>query len=113
MRRSALALALLLAGCHPSSARTYAVVGATVLAATAPIPDGVVIVDQGRVAAVGTRAHTSIPKGASMVDGTGRWVASHPGGGPVGIGMPGDVALYRGDPRSGAAVDRVLLSPRS
>ena len=63
------------AGPHP-----IAFVGGTVVdvsafgASTDDIRDAVVIVDQGRITAVGTRRDTKIPAGAEVIDATGKFL---------------------------------------
>ncbi|HEX4932910.1 MAG TPA: amidohydrolase family protein [Gemmatimonadaceae bacterium] len=60
----------------PTAADRWALVGATVITATgAPaIPDAVVLVDGRRIAAVGPRATTPVPRGARVVDATGQFI---------------------------------------
>jgi len=72
MRRLALsAAALLLAG--PAAAQTIAITGGTVYPVTgAPIPNGTVVIRDGRIVAVG--AGVAIPAGAQRIDATGKWV---------------------------------------
>ena len=68
---SAAALAALAA--LPAAAQTVAITGGTVYtAAGAPIPNGTVIITDGRITAVG--ASVAIPAGARRVDATGKWV---------------------------------------
>jgi imidazolonepropionase-like amidohydrolase len=58
----------------PLPSRTTAIVGATVLTATgAQIDNGVVVMADGKIVAVGG-ADTAIPPGATMIDGGGKWV---------------------------------------
>jgi imidazolonepropionase-like amidohydrolase len=53
-----------------------AIVGATVVDGTAaPIPDAVVLVQGDRITEVGPRARVGLPKGITIVDGRGKWVA--------------------------------------
>jgi imidazolonepropionase-like amidohydrolase len=54
--------------------KTFAIAGATLIDATgaAPIADAVVIVKDGRIAAAGARAATPIPRGMTVIDGTGQ-----------------------------------------
>lgn len=54
----------------------WALVGGTVITATgdAPIRDAVVVMEGRRIAAVGPRATTPIPRGARVVDATGQFV---------------------------------------
>jgi imidazolonepropionase-like amidohydrolase len=69
---AAFASALLVAS--PALAETTAIVGATVALGdgSAPIPDGVVLIEEGRIVAAG--AHVAPPKDARIVDAHGRWV---------------------------------------
>jgi imidazolonepropionase-like amidohydrolase len=57
------------------SSRT-AIVDATVIDGSggAPIADGVIVVENGRIAAVGPRSSVAIPAGAQQVDAQGRWI---------------------------------------
>jgi imidazolonepropionase-like amidohydrolase len=69
-------LAGVLAGARPSLAEGTAIVGATVVDGTAaPIPDAVVLIRGDRIEAVGPRAQVALPKGITIVDGRGKWVA--------------------------------------
>src|SRR6516225_5222153 len=54
-------------------ARRLALVGATVIDGVnaRPLPDAVVLIENGRIAAVGTRARTPIPDGFERKDLTG------------------------------------------
>jgi len=56
-------------------ARRLAIVGATLEDSTgAPaIPDSVILIEDGRIKAVGTRAQVRIPKGATVLDATGKY----------------------------------------
>jgi imidazolonepropionase-like amidohydrolase len=58
----------------PTVAQTIVIDGATIWDGTgsAPIRDGVIVVSNGRIQAVGPRASTQTPKGASMVSGAGK-----------------------------------------
>jgi imidazolonepropionase-like amidohydrolase len=80
LRRTLLVLAALagVLGAAPRGALAegLAIVGATVVdGAAAPIPDAVVLVDGERIQAVGSRAQVALPKGITIVDGRGKWVA--------------------------------------
>ncbi|CUS46203.1 MAG: amidohydrolase family protein [Pseudomonadota bacterium] len=68
------ALSLLAIG--PVHAETIAFTGARVIDGTgrAPIANGVVVVADGKITAVGTRAHTPIPAGATRIDVTGKTI---------------------------------------
>lgn len=54
----------------------FAIVGATVIDGNggAPLADATVLVRSGRIAAVGARTQTAVPKGARVIDGKGKWV---------------------------------------
>src|SRR6185295_9821028 len=70
-------LAFMLAAASPAArADGLAIVGGTVVDGTAaPIPDAVVLIQGDRIQAVGTRAQVALPKGITIVDGRGKWVA--------------------------------------
>ncbi|MEP6572504.1 MAG: amidohydrolase family protein [Gemmatimonadota bacterium] len=65
-----------LRGTPPAEPRTLALVGATLIRGTdsPPVKNSVVIVRDGRVAAAGPRSATKIPRGATIVDVTGKTV---------------------------------------
>jgi imidazolonepropionase-like amidohydrolase len=65
---------LLAAAALPASAQTIAITGGTVALGdgSEPIPGGVVIIRNGRIAAAGL--NVGIPQGAEMVDARGKWV---------------------------------------
>ena len=66
--------ALLAVAPLPASAQTIAITGGTVALGdgSEPIPDGVVIIRNGRIAAAGL--NVGIPQGAQMIDARGKWV---------------------------------------
>ena len=66
--------ALLAVAALPASAQTIAITGGTVALGdgSEPIPDGVVIIRNGRIAAAGL--NVGIPQDAQMVDARGKWV---------------------------------------
>ncbi len=74
MRRAILAAAAaLLAAPAAAQAQTIAVTGGTVYPVTgAPIPNGTVLIQNGRIVAVG--AGVAVPAGARRIDATGKWV---------------------------------------
>lgn len=57
-------------------AQNVAIVGGTVIDATgrAPIADGVVVIENGTIKAVGPAASTQIPTGMMRVDAGGKWI---------------------------------------
>ena len=72
----AVAAGVLGAASRGARAEGLAIVGATVVdGAAAPIPDAVVLIDGDRIQAVGSRAQVALPKGITIVDGRGKWVA--------------------------------------
>src|SRR5262249_49106037 len=60
----------------PEHSGTYAIAGATLVDATgvAPVPDAVVVVRDGRIAAAGPRGTTPMPRGAAVVNAAGQTV---------------------------------------
>lgn len=87
-----LAVFALAAAASPAQERPVAFVGATVMPVSAPpIADGVVVVQNGRITAVGPAASTAVPQGAEIVNALGRVIVpglvdthSHIGGGDGG-----------------------------
>jgi imidazolonepropionase-like amidohydrolase len=72
MKRALLAAAAALLAA-PAAAQTIAVTGGTVYPVSgAPIPNGTVLIRDGRIVAVG--AGIAIPEGARRIDATGKWV---------------------------------------
>ena len=123
---AALVLAAVLAAGAPAE-RVTVIVGATLLdgGGRAPLPDAIVVVRGSRIAEVGDRAHTAIPKGATLVDGRRAWIAPAPGTPPADLsgaiaallreprarvraGEPAHLALLDADPRAGRAKVRRL-----
>ena len=76
--RSALLTAALLAAVVPAAradeaSPDFAVVGARVVTAAGDdIPDGVVVVKDGRIEVVGTREDVQVPRGVETIDGAGK-----------------------------------------
>ena len=68
--------AALLCAAAPVAAQTFAIVGGTVALGdgSAPIPNGVVVVRDGRIAAAGD-ARYKLPAGTQVIDATGKWVS--------------------------------------
>ena len=127
MTLAAAVFAVLALGAAP--APLTVIVGATVVDAggKAPREDAIVVIRDGRIAAVGDRAHTAIPKGAALVDGRRAWIAPAPaapgkdvqaeivallaGAGPrIRPGQPAHLALLSGDPRKGRVEVRRVWS---
>lgn len=77
VRRFSLGLLLAaMAACGPAEKDRLALVGGTVISGVgdAALPDAVVIIRNGRIDAVGSRADVPIPESAEIVDVTGRWI---------------------------------------
>lgn len=74
--RPAAALVGLCLAAAPAAGQTLAVTGGTIIDATgrAPIADGVVLIRDGRIAAVGPAREVSVPAGAARIDARGRYV---------------------------------------
>ncbi|HEX8694263.1 MAG TPA: amidohydrolase family protein [Longimicrobium sp.] len=74
MRRSfTIAAAVLGLAAPPAAAQTIAIVGGRVVTASgATIPNGTVLIQGGRIAAVG--AGVAVPAGARRIDASGKWV---------------------------------------
>ena len=118
MSLAAAVFAMLASGAAP--APLTVVVGATLVDAggRAPLEDAIVVLRDGRIEAVGDRAHTAIPKGAALVDGRRAWIAPAPAAPGKDVeaeivallagaeprlrpGQPAHLALLSGDPRKG------------
>ena len=77
---------------HAQTERARAYVGAEIIPINSPpIQNGVLVVQNGKITAVGTRGSTAIPPGADVVDATGKVIMpgivdthSHIGGGAGG-----------------------------
>jgi hypothetical protein len=76
-----LVLALAIGSVQGPRARPIALVGGTVIdvsafgGSTADLHDAVIVVENGRFAAVGPRRSTTIPRGAEVIDATGKFIA--------------------------------------
>jgi len=74
--RDLIPLLLIAAGCNQTNRQPVAYVGATLIDGTGnpPIPNVVMVVDEGRISAVGSATDVQIPREATEVDITGRYV---------------------------------------
>jgi len=72
---SRVAAALFLAAAAPAGAQTFAIVGGTVALGdgSAPIPNGTVVVRDGRIVAAGD-VRMKLPDGTQVIDASGKWV---------------------------------------
>src|SRR3982751_5523469 len=66
---------LLIAAAAPAAAQTFAISGGTVALGdgTQPIPNGMVVVRDGRIVAAGD-VRMKLPAGTQVIDATGKWV---------------------------------------
>jgi imidazolonepropionase-like amidohydrolase len=73
-----LSMAALAVSPRASAAEVLAIVGATVLPSPTarPLPDAVVLMQGGKITAVGTRAEVPVPSGAEQIDGRGLTLAA-------------------------------------
>ena len=80
--------ALLVAAAAPVTAQTFAISGATVALGdgSQPIPNGMVIVRDGRVVAAGD-VRMKLPAGTQVIDATGKWVTPGIVGGFTRLGL--------------------------
>jgi hypothetical protein len=69
------ALAKLSASARAPQAHLLAITGATLedLSGAAPVPDSVILIENGVIKEVGTRGHVRIPKGATILDAKGKF----------------------------------------
>ena len=76
MHSTVLAMTFALSAADSPAAQSIAITGGTVIDATgrAPIADGVVLIENGIIKAVGPAASTTIPSGVTRVDARGKWV---------------------------------------
>ena len=74
-RHLAQCAALLAAVAAPASAETFAISGGTVALGdgSQPIPNGVVVVRDGRIVAAGD-VRMKLPAGTQVIDASGKWV---------------------------------------
>ena len=96
-------LALLLCvcywGCNRTGFPTKAIVGATLLdGANPPRPYSIVIVKNGRIAAMGSQQDIPIPPDSDKTNGIGKYVAPLNADGKLAVGAPADLVLLAGDP---------------
>lgn len=80
--------ALLVAAAAPVTAETFAISGATVALGdgSQPIPNGMVIVRDGRIVAAGD-VRMKLPAGTQVIDATGKWVTPGIVGGFTRLGL--------------------------
>ena len=74
--RAAVLVVVLASANRPVAAQNLAVTGATIIDGTgrAPIADGVVVIRNGKITAVGPSSAVTIPSDVTRVDARGKWV---------------------------------------
>jgi hypothetical protein len=91
-------LALLLGGCAESPGPdTKVIVGATLLNGTDRMEHSVILVREGRIAAMGPQQSTPIPAGSEKVNGIGKYIVSANRGQRIELGAPADLLLMSAD----------------
>jgi hypothetical protein len=98
----ALALMLSLAGCDLlyHERQLIAITGTTLIDGEVqpPIENAVVVIDDGKIAAMGPAAEVAIPRNAWRVDGSGRFVFPSSVEQPLKVGGPADLILCNVNP---------------
>ena len=97
-----LALAVVLAGCGAPEQElpSYAIVGATLMDGTAlpPISDSIVLVEHGKISAMGPASEVPIPNGVKRVNGQRRFVFPRILDQPLSVEGPADLILCEVNP---------------
>jgi hypothetical protein len=97
-----LALGVVLVGCAAPERDlpSYAIVGATLMDGTAlpPIGDSVVLVEKGKISAMGRASEVSIPSRVKRVNGHGKFVFPRILDQPLSIEGPADLILCEVNP---------------
>jgi imidazolonepropionase-like amidohydrolase len=91
---------LAVTGCsEPPAPDTLIIVGATLVEGTRPpLPNSVVVIRDGRIAAFGAQQTTPIPPGSEKFDASGKYLASVKPGAPLITGDPADLMLFSANP---------------
>ena len=92
-----LALTVALGGCAAPERDlpSYAIVGATLMDGTArvPVDNSVVLIENGKISAMGPASSVNIPSGAKRVNGRGRFVFPRIIDQPLSVDGPADLIL--------------------
>jgi hypothetical protein len=93
-------IALLAVGCGGGSAPVQAIAGATLMDGTPnpPVLKSLVVVKKARIAAMGDEATTPIPRGATRINGAGRFIFPLDPEKPLRAGGPADLLLLSVNP---------------
>lgn len=90
-RRLALAVLLAAASCtQPEGAAVQVLIGGAIEGGTISHP--VIVVDKGRITAVGPQTHLPVPRGSAKTDASGYRIR-HASGGRIAPGEPADLDL--------------------
>jgi imidazolonepropionase-like amidohydrolase len=96
-----LAVLVLLAGAcaEPPVPETKVIVGATLIdGVNPPLEYSVIVVREGKIAAVGPQQSTPIPPGSEKVNGLGKFVVASNRSSRLEPGSPADLLLLSGSP---------------
>jgi len=96
MKKCALIAVMVLTACvSPEESGVKVIVGAKLIAGPgrAPVDYSVVVIEKGKIRAMGPESSTPVPKGAEMTRGMGMTLEPAPGAGPIEIGKPADLVL--------------------
>jgi imidazolonepropionase-like amidohydrolase len=84
---------------EPALPETMVIVGATLIdGVNPPLSHSVVVVRDGRIAAVGPQQSTPIPAGSEKVDGYGKYITAANRGAKIEPGMAADLLLLASNP---------------
>jgi imidazolonepropionase-like amidohydrolase len=96
-------------GCNRTGFPTKAIVGATLLdGSNPPTPYSIVIVKDGRIAAIGRQQDIPIPPDSDKTNGIGKFVAPLQHDGKLTVGAPADLVLLSGDSATQRTVERTM-----
>jgi hypothetical protein len=87
--RALLLLFVFLAACSAPDTTLKAIVGARL----GSIEHSVVVVENGKIRAVGPQSSTPVPKGGEITSGLGMTLEPLPGGSPIEPGQPANLIL--------------------
>ena len=92
-----LAVMIALGGCAAPERdlASYAIVGATLMDGTArvPVDDSIVLVENGKISAMGPASGVKVPSGAKRINGRGRFVFPRVIDQPLSVDGPADLIL--------------------
>jgi hypothetical protein len=97
--------AVLLAACGRFGGSSFAIVGATLIDGTArvPVERSVLVVRDGRVAAMGPQSTTPVPAGATVFDASGKFLFPLDPAQPINLDAPANLIIVRVNPAADPA----------